>query len=91
MSARSADTPTLAAYVADALNRDPVLAERVDALRSRDEPLLDSPEVAERLGLTEDTVRAMARDGRLPAYPVGRKWRFVWSEVRAAVIAGRLG
>lgn len=40
------------------------------------EPLWTVEEVAQYLRLEPDTVRAMARDVKLPAIKVGRMWRF---------------
>lgn len=40
------------------------------------EPLWTVEEVAQYLRLEPDTVRAMARDAKLPAIKVGRMWRF---------------
>jgi excisionase family DNA binding protein len=39
-------------------------------------------EVAQALRLQPETVRQMARDGRLPAHKVGRVWRFHPAEIR---------
>lgn len=39
------------------------------------ERLLNRDEVAERLGLSRLTVGAMMRDGRLPAFHLGRLWK----------------
>lgn len=46
-------------------------------------------EVAERLRLQPETVREMARLGRLPAHKVGRVWRFDSSEVDQWVRTGQ--
>ena len=40
------------------------------------ELLMTAAEVAKYLRLKPNTVRAMARDGKLPAIKVGRGWRF---------------
>lgn len=40
------------------------------------EPLWTVDEVARYLRLDPETVRGMARNGRLPAFKVGRGWRF---------------
>lgn len=81
----------LVALVAHLLESDPELADSVDALLARHEPLLTSVEVEERLRIKSGTVRAMARDGRLPGYRLGREWRFLWSEVMSAVMRGQVG
>jgi excisionase family DNA binding protein len=36
--------------------------------------LLTTKEVAERLGVTQQRVQAMIKDGRLPAQKMGRDW-----------------
>jgi excisionase family DNA binding protein len=38
-------------------------------------PLLTIPETAKVLGVSEDTVEALIRQGRIPAFRVGRQWR----------------
>ena len=44
--------------------------------------LLDVKQVAEYLGLHRVTVVDFARTGRLPAFKVGREWRFRADEIR---------
>ncbi len=39
-------------------------------------------DTAQFLSLEPDTVRKMARDGRIPALKLGRVWRFYPDEVR---------
>lgn len=36
---------------------------------------LDTMQAAERFGVTEQTIRAWCRSGRIPAQRVGREWR----------------
>lgn len=48
-------------------------------------PLLTVKEVAKYLKLTPETVRAMARDGKLPSYKIGRVWRFSRQEVEERI------
>lgn len=43
--------------------------------------------VAERLSVTPETVRRWASAGKLPSHHFGRRLRFKWSEVVAAVAA----
>lgn len=38
-------------------------------------PLLTIPATAKLLGVSEDTVESLIRQGRLPALRVGRQWR----------------
>jgi len=44
---------------------------------------LNAPQVAELLGLHLESVRKMARDGRLPAFKAGRGWRFDRADLEA--------
>ena len=41
-----------------------------------DKDIVDVRGASKLLGLHEETVRAMARDGRIPGFKVGRVWRF---------------
>lgn len=42
---------------------------------------LKIPQVAARMQVSTQTVYSMARDGRLPAYRVGKQWRFDVEEI----------
>ncbi len=53
------------------------------------ERLLTIREVAGYLHFPPETVRAMARDGRIPAIKAGRLWRFRLGEVEAWLEARR--
>src|ERR1700731_4121192 len=44
-------------------------------------PTVDLPGAAELLHLNEHTVEAWARQGRIPAHRVGRRWLFVTAEL----------
>lgn len=46
-------------------------------------PLWDVKDVARFLKYNPSTVRSMARNKELPAFKVGREWRFVQSDVIA--------
>jgi excisionase family DNA binding protein len=50
------------------------------------EYFVDAREIARMLGLDHRTVQQMARDGIIPAYPLGegvrKTWRFLPSEIR---------
>lgn len=56
-----------------------------DPLNSGTERLLDSKELAAKLGINDTTVEQMAKDGRLPSIRIGRLLRF-----EAAVCIARL-
>lgn len=43
---------------------------------TQENPLMTIEQVAQFLQLQPETVRAMARQGRIPALRVGRLWRF---------------
>jgi excisionase family DNA binding protein len=51
-------------------------------------PPYDVPEVASVLNVSEEVVRGAARSGRLPAFKVGRAWRFPRSRIDALAEAG---
>lgn len=49
------------------------------------EPLIDSANAAELLGIHEKTLQRMARDGRVPAIRIGKFWRFRKTDLNAWV------
>ena len=52
--------------------------------QSQFEPLLDDQQAASLLGgIHPKTLQRMARDGQVPAYRVGRYWRYRASELDA--------
>jgi excisionase family DNA binding protein len=55
---------------------------------SRDDEILTIREVAELLKLHPKTVNKFALAGKLPAYRIGRQWRFRKSEVLRALEKG---
>jgi excisionase family DNA binding protein len=56
------------------------------------EPLLSDAEAAQFLGgLHPKTVQRMARRGKLPAYRIGRYWRFRASELSAWLVLHSTG
>ena len=50
------------------------------------EPLWTVEDVANYLRLKPETVRIMARDGKLPSIKVGRAWRFSSKEINNWVV-----
>jgi excisionase family DNA binding protein len=46
--------------------------------------------VAEYLSITEDTARTWVREGKLPAYRVGKRYKFKLSEIDEWVRSGRI-
>ena len=51
-----------------------------------EESFITKEMVAQRLCVTPETVRRWASDGRLPSHHFGRRLRFKWSEVEAALM-----
>lgn len=47
-------------------------------------------DVAEHLSLSQDTVRTWIKEGKLPAYKAGKRYKFKISEVDEWVRTGRL-
>ena len=47
-------------------------------------------DVAEYLSITEDTARTWLKEGRLPAYKVGKRYKFKLSDVDEWVRSGRI-
>jgi excisionase family DNA binding protein len=45
------------------------------------EPLLDSEEAAALLKIDDKSLQAMARSGQVPAFRIGKLWRFRASEL----------
>ena len=54
-----------------------------------DERLMDIKEVADYLHLKESTIYTWAQEGTLPAFRVGRLWRFRRSDLDAWLEANR--
>ena len=46
------------------------------------EPLWTVEELARYLRFEEETIRAMAREGKLPAFKIGRTWRFKQEQIQ---------
>ncbi len=55
------------------------------------ETLMTTREVAQRLKVSDSTVRRMARQGRLPAMRVGKLWRFPLQELSVKLRQRTLG
>jgi excisionase family DNA binding protein len=45
------------------------------------EILIDSKELAKRLGIHQFTVATLTRAGKIPAYRLGNEYRYSWDEV----------
>ncbi len=51
-------------------------------------PLWTVVDVASYLRLHPETVRAMARDGRIPSVKVGKTWRFYSDQIKTLLFNG---
>jgi excisionase family DNA binding protein len=59
-----------------------------ERLRVREKSMWDIDDVAEYLGVTNQTVYNMIRDGRIKAHKIGREWRFYPADVESHVALG---
>lgn len=62
-----------------------------ERLRMREKSMWSLEEVAEYLGVSNQTVYNMIRDKRITAYKVGREWRFHPSDIEAHIKEGQNG
>jgi excisionase family DNA binding protein len=53
----------------------------MEKLSLKGEEILTTQEVSDLLKLHPKTVNKLARSGRVPAYRIGRQWRFRKSEI----------
>ena len=51
-------------------------------------PLLTVNEVADYISLEPDSVRGLAREGRIPATKLGKVWRFKLEEINEWILEG---
>lgn len=49
--------------------------------------VMTSAEIAEWLRETVKTVESWARAGRIPGHKIGKRWKFIHSEVEEALLA----
>lgn len=74
------------------LRHDEKTIMRLEALNERllmrEKSMWDIDDVAEYLGVTNQTVYNMIRDKRIVAYKVGREWRFHPSDIQRHVESG---
>ncbi len=71
--------------VADRLEE---LSAENERLRMREKSMWSLEDVAGYLGVANQTVYNMIRDGRIKAYKVGREWRFRPADVEAHIALG---
>jgi excisionase family DNA binding protein len=57
-------------------------------LQDQTKPLWTVVDVASYLRLHPETVRAMARDGRIPSVKVGKTWRFYSDQIKTLLFNG---
>ncbi|MGH1547989.1 helix-turn-helix domain-containing protein [Leifsonia poae] len=74
-------------YITEERLRQIIREELQAALRPADEEPMGVQELADHLGLSAYTVSRKAITGDLPAFKVGKTWRFYLSDVRAALTA----
>jgi len=58
--------------------------------QSPPEKWVNLEDIADHLSLSEDTVRTWVRDGKLPVYKAGKRYKFKISEVDQWVREGRI-
>lgn len=72
----------------------PALAHRLFALEApvestrHDAEIITTTQLAERLQLTSETVRARIDDGSIPASKIGNTYRIYWPAIRAKLESG---
>lgn len=59
-----------------------------ERLLMREKSMWSLDDAAGYLGVSNQTVYNMIRDGRIKAYKVGREWRFHPSEIEAHILSG---
>lgn len=64
--------------------------ESQNEVELRTDKWVNLEDIAEYLSVTEDTARTWVREGKLPAYKVGRRYKFKLSEVDEWVRAGKI-
>ena len=60
-------------------------------LNNTEERWVNLEDVAKHLGISQDTVRAWIKAGKLPAYKAGKRYKFKLSEVDTWVREGKIG
>lgn len=58
------------------MGRTGYIKQRPPTTWAREAPILSSERVALLLGVSEVQVRILAREGKIPAFKVGKLWRF---------------
>jgi excisionase family DNA binding protein len=60
---------------------DEILTAGFDAISAAVEPVIDSEEAATFLNINPKTLQKMARKGEVPAYRIGKLWKFRISDL----------
>lgn len=65
------------------------MARKKSASRAvpEDKEILNAPEAAAVLGISERLLLRLARDGEVPGKKLGREWRFLRSALRSSITA----
>jgi excisionase family DNA binding protein len=59
--------------------------------KPKEDSMLTPPQVAARLGCTDDTVRAIIRRGELPALMIGKRFKVKAADVDAYLARAQIG
>ena len=65
-------------------------ANKTDFIPAEMEKWVNLSDVAEHLSVSQDTVRAWIRDEKIPYCRAGKQYKFLLSEVNAALQEGKL-
>jgi excisionase family DNA binding protein len=77
----------------DSVMKNEEMNSKTDPLNSKDslpEKWVNLEDIAVHLSLSEDTVRAWVKDGKLPFYRAGKRYKFKISEVDEWVRKGKI-
>lgn len=77
----------------DSVMKNEEMNRKTDLINSKDsqpEKWVNLEDIAIHLSLSEDTVRAWVKDGKLPFYRAGKRYKFKISEVDEWVRKGKI-
>lgn len=64
--------------------------EKRNVENSREERWVNIPDVADHIGVSQDTIRNWLKSGKLPTIKAGKQYKFLLSEVDALLRDGKL-
>lgn len=64
--------------------------DKIIAEQATEERWVGIPEVAEHLGVSQDTIRNWLKSGKLPTYKAGKQYKFQLSEIDQMLKEGKL-